>query len=254
LVQTLRDHGFLRRCALPFLRHRIGGRLPGLRVELGEPGLIHHGEPEIAVRIGVNLQRAFRLLGLKGRDFEFLRLAGRGIERADELRAEIREPDLAVLGHDDVVRLHRAARQIVFRDDDLGRAALRTRQRLHGIGVLFLGREIGAREQLGGGLDDRRIDARTFAARTWQQRLRRIRRRARRIAAHALEDVREIIGRIFGADDAVQRVAAGAIGEEVLQLLVAGHGHDPFGVGHLRAEVLRRRERDVDRLAAFAQR
>jgi len=56
-------------------------------------------------------------------------LAGPGIDLAQELLAEIRVPGLAV--HDDhVVRLDGGARQIVFRNDDVGAATLDPRQGL----------------------------------------------------------------------------------------------------------------------------
>ena len=38
-------------------------------------------------------------------------------------------------------------------------------------------------------------------------------------------------------DDALQRVAADAIQQEILLFVRAGHAHEPFGIGHLRDHV-----------------
>ena len=63
----------------------------------------------------------------------FRDLAGLGIQLAEELLGEMGEPDHALVIDDDVVRLDLLARQIVFGDDDAGRAAGRARQRLERI-------------------------------------------------------------------------------------------------------------------------
>ena len=97
-----------------------------------------------------------------------------GIEIAGELRGEIRVPDDAVLIDDHVMRLRFLPRQVVFRIDDVGGAALRARQRLElvvarlGLAQVDLGEPI--RRRLHFLLRDRR----TFAARSRQQRLRMV--------------------------------------------------------------------------------
>jgi len=81
-------------------------------------------------------------------------LAGLRIHPADVLLAEVGVPDVAVLADDDVMRLDRVARQIVFGDDHLGGPPGGARQGLerifpgrvfaqvdrgHEFGALFLG-------------------------------------------------------------------------------------------------------------------
>ena len=120
----------------PFLVQRIGRDLLGLAVDLGGAGLIRHADPEIAVRIELEIERALRLLrpqqvGSVWSDD----LAGLGIELADELVAEIGIPGVPVGIDHHVMRQRFFARQVVFGDDHLGGVALRARQRLE---IVFL--------------------------------------------------------------------------------------------------------------------
>ena len=118
-----REMRLLRGVGLPFLRHRIDAELFGLAVEPRHAALVHHADPDIAVGIDFEIERALRMVGLEHRDRIVRDLAGVGIELGQELLAEMREPDAAVGIDDDVVRLDLFPRQIVFGDDDARGAA-----------------------------------------------------------------------------------------------------------------------------------
>src|SRR5262249_22660552 len=131
------------------------------------------------------------------------------------------------------------ARQLVFGVDDLGGAALRTRQRLE---LVFPGgafAEIDAAQELGqpGARGRER-----FAALLEQPRrdapLRVQRRALVGIAGHARQDLRhERILVIGGLHDPLERVAAYAVEQRELLLLRARHAHDPLAVAQLAADV-----------------
>ena len=127
----------------------LGGKLPdlellGLGVEPGDGALIHHAEQEMALAVDAEVEIAGGKSFAQLRHGVFGMLAGLGIDLAQELLAEIRVPGLAV--HDDhVVRLDGGARQIVFRNDDVGAATLDPRQGLE-LELVF-----HARAQIDGG-------------------------------------------------------------------------------------------------------
>ena len=86
----------------------------GLAIELDDRRLIHVAEPQIAVAVGAQAERAGGEIRLVQRHRIFLDRAGLRIETAEELLAEARVPDDAVGIDDDVVRLDRWPPEIVF--------------------------------------------------------------------------------------------------------------------------------------------
>ena len=118
------------------LWQRIGGDLLGLAVDLGGAGLVRHADPDIAVGIELEVERAFGLIRRAARQCIVRHLAGLGIELADELVAEIGIPGMAVGIDDHVMRQRFLARQIVFGDDHMGGLALRPRQPLQAESLL----------------------------------------------------------------------------------------------------------------------
>src|SRR5439155_9676560 len=93
-------------------------------------------------------------------------------------------------------------------------------------------------EELGGCLLLRGWHARTLAARAAaHQELRAYRRAAGIIAAHPVEHLLPFLDVVRGAEDALQGVAAGAAGEELLLLVGAGNAGEPFAIGKLRGEI-----------------
>ena len=105
----------------------------GSRVEPREPALEHQGEPPIAVVVGLERQRAGRESSAWQRIGEFRMGAGARIEPPDIGLDEVRVPDEAVRIGAHVVRRDGLARQVVFGDDDMRRAAGRARQCLERI-------------------------------------------------------------------------------------------------------------------------
>src|SRR4051812_13037107 len=87
----------LGRVGLPFLRDRPSLERLGLLVKARDAGLIHHPDPGIAVLVESEVERADRVTGLQHRDRIFRYLAGLRIHLAEELLAEVREPDHALL-------------------------------------------------------------------------------------------------------------------------------------------------------------
>ena len=225
-----------------------------LRSNFRDARLIHHGEPEIALRVEFEIERSRRFIRPQRRYRVIGDLAGRRVQFADELMAEIRVPDHAVGIHDDIVRLRVFARQVVFGDDDAGRAALQPRQRLErevqGLRVA----QVNAGEIVGHLLLDRRRHRRAVGVvAAGEQRLRLERRRARRISAHALEYLHElgvVVGRLY---DALQGVAADAVGQLRLAPVVAGQTHEPFAVGELIRQRIGLAQREVGRRRAVAR-
>ena len=160
--------------------------------------------------------------------------------------AEIRIPDDAVAIHHHVMRLRVFTRQIVFGDDDTGRAAGEPRKRLqwkfHRLGIA----QIHAGQIVGHLLLDRprhRRAIRIVAA--GEQRLRMGWRRTRRIGAHALEHLHELGGVMGRLHDALDGVAADAIGQRGFEFVVAGQAVEPFAVGELVGQRVGFRQRDV---------
>ena len=172
-------------------------RLP---VHLGDGRLVHHRNPEIAVTVELEIERALGLLGPHHRDVVVDDLAGLGIEHAHDLRAEVGVPGIAVGIDDDVMRIGVLPRQVVFGDDHAGGAALRPRQRLE---LVFLGLRIGQADvdqELRRRLRDLGIDARALAAgAAADQQLRLRRRRARIVAAHPVEHLDPLVDVVLRA-------------------------------------------------------
>ena len=121
-----RHHVELRVVLVALGRHGEIGEPLGLRIELGEGGLIHHAHPKIAVLVGIDVEVARRPARLENLHLVFGGLARRHVELAEELLAEVRVIDRAV-EHDHVVRLDGFARQVVFGDDDMRAPALHAR-------------------------------------------------------------------------------------------------------------------------------
>src|SRR4029077_17769570 len=88
----------------------------------------HVAEPEIAVAIGAQAERAGRKAGLGKRDRIFGDLAADRVETPKKLLAETRVPGDAVRIDNHIVGLDRFARQIVFGDDDARALAFGPRQ------------------------------------------------------------------------------------------------------------------------------
>jgi hypothetical protein len=79
---------------LPSCRHRPGLERLGLLVEARDAALVHHGDPEIAGLVGLRDRACRRDSRLEHRQRIFRDLAGLGIDLAEELFAEMREPDM----------------------------------------------------------------------------------------------------------------------------------------------------------------
>ena len=159
--------------------------------------------------IELEIETARRLLGPQRRRRDVRHLAGRGIELADELMAEVRVPDHAILIHDDVMGLRVFARQVVFGDDDVGRAAGQARERLERKFHRLRVAEIHAGEIVGHLLLDRPRHRRTVGiVAAGQEQLRMRRRRAGRVGAHALEHLHELGGVMGRLHDALHGMAS----------------------------------------------
>ena len=164
----------------------------GRAVEPRDAGLVHQADPDMAVLVDLEVERALRVIGLLHRDRIVGDLAGLRIELRQELLAEMRVPDHAVGIDDHVVRLDLLARKIVFGDDDAGRAAGRPRRGLElEADAPRVGAEIDAGEIVGEflrhvGRIHRRAPVRA------DQPLRLHVGGARIVAAHALEHLQEI--------------------------------------------------------------
>src|SRR5437870_11674257 len=101
----------LGRVGLPFFRYGPGLERLGLLVEARDAALIHHADPEIAGPVGLEIERTDGETGLDHRDRILPDLAGPRVHLAQELLAEMREPDDAVGIDDDIMRLDLFARQ-----------------------------------------------------------------------------------------------------------------------------------------------
>jgi hypothetical protein len=107
--------------------------LSGPGIERAERALEHGVEPERAVPVELERQISHRRARLELLDRVFGELERLGIELGDEELAEVRIPDRTVPIHENVVRLGRGSRHIVFGDDDPGCPAGGARQRLERI-------------------------------------------------------------------------------------------------------------------------
>ena len=137
-----------------------------LAVDLGDGRLIHHRQPGVAVRVELDIEATLRLIGPHHRDRDVLGCPGLGIHDADDLRAEIGVPDLAVTIDDDIVRKRVPARQIVFRNHHLGGTPLGPGQSLERIfGSLGIA-EADARQKFRGRFGRLAGHGRALAART----------------------------------------------------------------------------------------
>src|SRR5262249_49247450 len=87
-------------------------------IEARHPRLIHQADPEIAVRVDLEIEGPFGMIGLLRGNREIRYFPGLRVELGQELFAEMRVPDHAVEIDDDVVWLDFLPRKIVFRDDD----------------------------------------------------------------------------------------------------------------------------------------
>ncbi len=239
-----RHHRLLGVRALPLIGNLVGLHLVGLGIEHGDTALVHHRRPDIAVAVGLQLEKTAGLFILQDGDRVIDDLAGLRVHLADELAAEIAVPDLAVL-HDDVVRHGLGARQVVGGDDDARAASLGTRERLQRILPRLVLREIHAGEKSGGLLDSFRVDDAAVAARAGQKLLRTFRRRARRIGAHARNDLHERFRSVRRGDNALQRVTADAILQERLLIVRTRHARQPFGARHVRRDIVRLHQLEV---------
>src|SRR5260370_2662610 len=88
-----REERLLGGVRLPLLRHLPGLKCFGLLVEFGDTALIHHGDPEIAGLVGLQVERADRITRFDDRQGIFGGAAALGVELSQELLAERREPD-----------------------------------------------------------------------------------------------------------------------------------------------------------------
>ena len=130
------------------------------RSNLRDAGLVHQADPDIAVGIELEVERALGMVGLLHRDGDSrspCRSAGSSRDRNCSPKCEYQTMPSAI--DDDVVRLDFFPRQIVFGDDDLGGAAGRARRGLEfeadasGLSLRLIAREI-----VGEFLRSRRID------------------------------------------------------------------------------------------------
>ena len=213
-------------------------------VELGDAGLEHHGEPQIAVAVRLEIERAGRRAGFLHRHGVFPVRAGLGIELAEKILDEIGIPDIALRVGAHVVRRDGLARQVVFGDDDVGGAALGPRQGLQRVRPGRPAAQIH-RRQIGGELAHQIVMHLALGEPRLQARLRRV----VGILRHALEHGEERLGIVGRAHDALEGMAAHAFDQRPLLLRRAGHAHEPLGIGQLRREIggLAQLERDFGR-------
>ena len=133
------------------------------------------------------------------------------------------------------MRLDLPLRQVVFGDDHARRLAGQPRQGLQlpiplvALAQVDVGEPFRDRLHVAAAVADALEVAVEF--------LRPLRRAAGIIAGHAVDDRLETVGVVLRAHDAFQRVAADAIEQVLLVLLLARHADDPFGIGQLGGEV-----------------
>ncbi len=162
-------------------------------------------------------------------------LAGFGVHLAEIELAEVGIPGVAVLIEDDVMRLDLPLRQVVFGDDHARRLAGQPRQGfqlpipLIALAQVDVGEPFRDRLHVAAAVADALEVAVEF--------LRPLRCAAGIITGHAVDDRLETVGVVLRAHNAFQRVAADAIEQVLLVLLLARHADDPFGIGQLGGEV-----------------
>ena len=194
-VRRLRAHHVdLRRVDVDLGRQRPELERLALAIELHDRRLIHVAEPQVAVAVRAQAERAGREARLVQRDGKFRDLAAARIELAEVLLAEARIPGDAVRIDDHVMRLDRFARQIVFGDDDARALALRARQGLQRIGPRTAA-EIDRAQIVG----EAAIDLHALVAALLHQplaapQLRRGRNALVHIALHARQHLHEVVG------------------------------------------------------------
>jgi hypothetical protein len=216
-------------------------------IDLGDGGLVHHRQPDIAVGVELEVEAAFRLLGPHHRDRNVLGRSALRVHDAHELGAEIGVPNLPILIDDDVVGKRALARQIVFRDEDFGGPALGARERLERIFDRLGIAEAHAGEKFRGRFGGIAGDRRALPARARQQRLRMRRRAARRVTRHSQKYLLEFGGVVVRGQHALERVAAHAHREKRLLLVGAGKAEQPLPVGELRYQALDFAELEIGR-------
>ena len=136
------------------------------------------------------------------------------------------------------MRLNGGAWQVVFSDDDLRCAALRSREALELKSPRTARTQIDARHIFGlRPLQLRALFADDIGV-TVRDALLRVQRRALvYVSGHALHRLHETVGVVFRAHDALKRMAADAIEEWLFLLGGARHAREPLGVRELRGAV-----------------
>ncbi len=225
--------------------------LLGGDVEFADGALIHHPEPDIAVLVRVEAERALRPALLELGQIDLGDLAGLGIHPADVLLAEVGVPDVAVLADDHVVGLDGIARQIVFGDDHLGGPPGRPRQCLERVSPGGGFAQIDRGQKFGAILLGLVACIAAFLEQPFGHALLRPRRHALiGVGAHALLNLHEFVGIMGRPHDALDGVAAHAVEHGILLLRRARHALQPFGRGELARQIVRLLELEVggDRL------
>jgi hypothetical protein len=187
--------------------------------------------------VGLEFKKASRLVVLQHADGMIDNLTGLGIHLANELTAEVGIVDLAVKS-DHVMRHGLEARQVVARDDHMRGAALRTREHLQRIFVGLVLRQIDGCEILRGLTHLRLIHDAAISARARQKLLWPLWLAARRVGAHARDDLHEVVGGKAAAQRTNQRMASRAVLQKRLLVIGARHGGQPFGACELRCDVV----------------
>src|SRR5258708_24617581 len=219
-------------CCVASVCHSSGtGKICGRTIEARHPRLVHQADPEIAVRVDLEIEGSFGMIGFLHRNREIRYLPGFRVELRQELLAEMREPDHAGRIDNDVVGLNLFPRKIVFRDDDPRRASGRTR-RDFGLEVMRrLPAEIDTREIVRELFYDGTVDGRPPVLADeplWLQV-----GRAGILAAHALEHFEEISRRTVGFAYPAQRMAIRAVEQRPFELVGARHARHPLRIRQL---------------------
>ena len=202
-----------------------------LRSKRRHAGLIHQADPDEAILVHFEIERALGMIGLLHRNREIRHLAGLRVELGEELLAEVRIPDHAVGIDDHVVGLNLLSGQIIFGDDDARSAAGRTRRHLEVEAVLGLAAEIERRKIVGDALRRGRIDG--GAAVIAVEALRLHVRGAGIIAAHALEHLEEFRAGVLGFKNPLNGMAIRAVEQRALQLFRTGRARQPLRIRQL---------------------
>ena len=179
----------------------------------------------------------------------FLHRAGLGIQTLDRVLAEIAEPDVAVVAHHRVVRLHGFARQVIGGDDHARSRALRTGERLVFEFVLRRRRQIDLPDIVGETLEMAKCAVRIALH---EALLDQRRHRLARHVGHARDEVfHDLLRGVVRHHRQREHVAGRAVDEIALLFRRAGRAQEPFGVRQLRGDIGRLFELHV-RLRAVA--